>query len=592
MKNITRIFTWMVVAFFATTIMACSDDDDQVTHDWSNAEFLVSNEQMTFSATGGTAELYIQSVAAPSVTSDGAWLTLEQRTSDSQKMFVYKVTAPQYTENNDRTATITVAAGGTTKTVAVKQVAQDGLIIENTSFNVGVSESTITVNLKANGTFTVTPDVEWIVENDTRANMADYSRTFVVAANVGTARTGKISFTLNDITESVTVNQEGAEMGGIKANAMELAKMMYPGWNLGNTMEAVGSGVGAEMAWQATKTSQALIDFVKAQGFRSVRIPCSWYIHSTDGEIDAAWMARVKEVVNYCIADGLYVVLNDHWDGGWIEVLGFSKSDDKYEAVDEAIITEKTEMLKKLWIQIAEEFKNYDEHLLFAGLNEPFQENVKFNNRHKELTPILNRYNQAFVDAVRSTGGNNAKRTLVVQGPATSTASAVDPNIGFVMPTDTETGYLMAEVHYYEPWDFCGQEDNATWFWGSANHVDGSSHNPTWGEESWLNDQFGKLKSTFVDNGYPVIIGEYGAQWRSLSANQQEHDASVKSFFYEVNRQAVNNGLVTFAWDINITNQNGEKGTMTILNRANLSVFCTPAMEGITEGVAAGSWPN
>lgn len=582
----------MVVAVFATTFIACSDDDEQVTHDWSDAEFLVSNEKMTFSATGGTAELYIQSTTTPSVTCDGSWLTLEQRPTDSKKMYVYNVTVPQFEENNDRSATITVAAGGVTKTVEITQVARDGLIIENTSFDVGTSESTITVNLKANGAFTVTPNVEWIQETGTRADMADYSRKFTIAANVGTARTGSISFTLNDITESVTINQEGADMGGIKANAVEISKLMYPGWNLGNTLEASGSGVGAETAWQSTKTTQAVIDFVKSQGFRSVRIPCSWYIHSTDGDIDAAWMARVKEVVNYCIADGLYVVLNDHWDGGWIEVEGFSKSSDSYEPVDEATITAKSEMLKKIWTQIADEFKDYDEHLLFAGLNEPFQEYTKFNTRHKELTPILNRYNQAFVDAVRATGGNNATRTLVVQGPATSTSSAVDPNIGFVMPTDTESGYLMAEVHYYEPWDFCGQEDNGTWFWGSANHVSGSPHNPTWGEESWLESQFRSLKSTFVDKGYPVIIGEYGAQWRSLSVNQSEHDASVKSFFYEVNRQAVNNGLVTFAWDINIPNQNGEKGTMTILNRTNLSVFCTPAMEGITEGTKAGSWPQ
>lgn len=592
MKAIIRFFTFMVVAVFATTFIACSDDDEQVTHDWSDAEFLVSNEKMTFSATGGTAELYIQSTTTPSVTCDGSWLTLEQRPTDSKKMYVYNVTVPQFEENNDRSATITVAAGGVTKTVEITQVARDGLIIENTSFDVGTSESTITVNLKANGAFTVTPNVEWIQETGTRADMADYSRKFTIAANVGTARTGSISFTLNDITESVTINQEGADMGGIKANAVEISKLMYPGWNLGNTLEASGSGVGAETAWQSTKTTQAVIDFVKSQGFRSVRIPCSWYIHSTDGDIDAAWMARVKEVVNYCIADGLYVVLNDHWDGGWIEVEGFSKSSDSYEPVDEATITAKSEMLKKIWTQIADEFKDYDEHLLFAGLNEPFQEYTKFNTRHKELTPILNRYNQAFVDAVRATGGNNATRTLVVQGPATSTSSAVDPNIGFVMPTDTESGYLMAEVHYYEPWDFCGQEDNGTWFWGSANHVSGSPHNPTWGEESWLESQFRSLKSTFVDKGYPVIIGEYGAQWRSLSVNQSEHDASVKSFFYEVNRQAVNNGLVTFAWDINIPNQNGEKGTMTILNRTNLSVFCTPAMEGITEGTKAGSWPQ
>ncbi len=590
MKKIFRIFSLMVVALFATTLVACSDDDEQVTHDWGNAEFLVSKDNLTFSATGGTAEVYVQSTSVPTVTSGAGWLTIEPRTSDSHKMYVYNITVPQYTETDDRSDVITVSVNGESKTIAITQVAHDGLILEKTSFSVGKEETAITVNLKANGAFTVTPGVEWIKETGTRANMADYSRSFTVAANVGTARTGTISFTLNDITESVTVNQEGSEMGEITAKATELAKLMYPGWNLGNTLEASGSGVGAETAWQGTKTTQAIIDYVKAQGFKSVRIPCSWYIHSDNGDIDAAWMARVKEVVNYCIADGLYVVLNDHWDSGWIEVEGFSKSSDRYEPVDEATIAAKSDMLRKLWTQIANEFKDYDEHLLFAGLNEPFQQYNLFNNRHAELTPILNRYNQVFVDAVRATGGNNAKRTLVVQGPATSTSSAVDPGIGFTMPTDTETGYLMAEVHYYEPWDFCGQEDNAVWFWGNANHVSGSSHNATWGEEAHLSSQFGSLKTTFVDKGYPVIIGEYGTQWRSLTANQSEHDASVKHFFYEVNRLAVNNGIVPFAWDINSLNQRGESGTMTIINRADLSIFCAPAMEGIKEGTAAGKW--
>lgn len=590
MKKITNLFTLMVVALFATTFIACSDDDEE--NNFGNIEFIVNKSQLTFTATGGTTELYVQSASAPTVTSDAEWLTVEQRVTESKKVYAYKLTAPEYTENNDRSATITVAANGETKTVAVEQVACDGLILETKSFNVGKTGGSITVNLKSNGEFTATPDVEWITATGTRANMADYSRTFAVAANVGTERTGKISFTLNDIVESVTITQEGADMGEITANATQIAKLMYPGWNLGNTLEATGNGVGAETAWQGTKTSQEIIDYVKAQGFKSIRIPCSWFIHSIDGDIDEAWMARVKEVVNYCIADGLYVVLNDHWDSGWIEVLGFSKSSEKYEAVDEATITSKIEMLKTLWTQIANEFKDYDEHLLFAGLNEPFQQYDLFNNRHKELTPILNRYNQAFVDAVRSTGGNNAKRTLVVQGPSTSISSAVDPNIGFAMPEDTEKGYLMAEVHYYEPWDFCGQEDNAVWFWGNGNHVSGSSHNATFGEESWVNSQFTALKTTFVDKGYPVIIGEYCAQWRTLSANQAEHDASVKAWFKEVNAQAVNNGLITFAWDINSTNTRGEKGTMTIINRANLSIFCAPALEGIKEGVAAGTWPN
>ncbi len=463
------------------------------------------------------------------------------------------------------------------------------------TFAVDGGTASFTVN---GGTAFVRSEAEWLIVE--RVSGDNRVSTFAVTCekNDGADRTGTILANLDGAFSRISVTQAGKivrpDVEYSFRTANELARDMYPGWNLGNTLEASGSGLGAETAWQGTMTTQAIIDYVKSQGFRSVRIPCSWDIHATDGRIDAEWMGRVKEVVDYCINAGLYVVLNDHWDGGWIEVEGFSMSSDKYVAVDEETITTKATQLKNYWTQIATAFRNYDEHLLFAGMNEPFQSYTLFNSRHKELTPILNRYNQAFVDAVRATGGNHARRTLVVQGPATNTSSAVDPAIGFVMPEDAEDGYMMAEVHYYEPWNFCGQEDGsvATWFWGSGNHVSGSSHNATEGEEQWTKSQMESLKSAFVDRGYPVIIGEYGAQWRSLTANQSEHDASIKAFFREVNRLAVDNGIVTFAWDINSLNQGGETGVMTILNRSSLSVFCAPAMEGITEGAKAGSWPQ
>ena len=160
-------------------------------------------------------------------------------------------------------------------------------------------------------------------------------------------------------------------------NAIEIAPKMYPGWNLGNTLEGGGTdnvytnngGLGAEKAWQGTTTTQEIIDFVAAQGFKSVRIPAAWVMgHIVDGEegmtIDAAWMARVKEIVDYCVKDGLYVLLNDHWDGGWIQ--GTFKKD-----ITEPTVQANCEKMRRLWTQIAEAFKDYDEHLLFAGLNEP-----------------------------------------------------------------------------------------------------------------------------------------------------------------------------------------------------------------------------
>lgn len=366
--------------------------------------------------------------------------------------------------------------------------------------------------------------------------------------------------------------------------ASAIASQMYPGWNLGNTMEPPGKNLSAEISWQPTKTSQQVIDYISSLGFKSVRIPCSWNCHAVDGVIDAAWLARVKEVVDYCLADGLYVLLNDHWDNGWIEVQGFTD-------LSEANVSAKQENLKSLWTQVAEYFKDYDEHLLFAGLNEP-------NCDNQAKTDVLIRYEQAFIDAVRASGGNNLSRTLVVQGPSTDIDNT-DKYYDVTKLTDSADGCLMVEVHYYSPWNFAGMEKDESWgkmswYWGSANHVGGSAYNSTWGEESYLLAQFKKMKAKFVVKGYPVILGEYGCQWRDLSGktgeDQAKHDASVKAFHRQVNEQAVNLGLVPMVWDINSTNRQGTKGTMTIIDRKQLGIFNQHAIDGITEGVAAATW--
>lgn len=607
--NFKRNILTMIVAL-ATVIVfgSCGSSDDNSSS--PSGQFKVNVTDLTFTNNGGTNSLAVQADEQPTVTSsDPSWLTATFKNKGTL-VYVFDITAAAYTGNSssmtgyeDRTATLTVTQGANTATINVTQTPEYGLFVtSDKTISVDAAGGTVTVKLKANGSdFTVTPSANWVVDNTTRAALTEYSRSFTVYPNTGEARTATISFVLGNKTESVTVNQAKGDVAGMSHSASELSALMYPGWNLGNTLEGGSSdnnytnkgGIDAETAWQNTKTTQAIIDYVKQQGFKSVRIPCSWIMgHISDANnstIDATWMARVKEIVDYCINAGLYVVLNDHWDGGWIEVNGFSSSSSSYSLVDEATITAKIAVLKKIWTQIATEFKGYDEHVLFAGMNEPFQEYNLFNSHHEALTPILKRYNQAFIDAVRATGGNNATRTLVVQGPSTSITSTVKY---FSMPTDVVTGRMMCEVHYYEPWDFCGSEDGSILYWSSANH--GTSYNATWGEESWIKSQFESMKTNFVDKGYPVIIGEYGANWRDVSsisgADQDKHNASIKSYYYEVNRQAVNNGIVTFAWDINSTNKNGKKGTMTIINRSNLSVFNQFALDGIIQGTKADSW--
>lgn len=379
-------------------------------------------------------------------------------------------------------------------------------------------------------------------------------------------------------------------------SASDIAKEMYPGINLGNTLEAGNNannwtnngGLDAEVYWQKTLTSQQIIDYFKQQGFRSVRVPVAWVMgHITDKNtmsIDPKWMARVKEIVDYCIKDDLYVIINDHWDGGWLE-----ENISTYDAT-------RASQLKALWTKIANEFKGYDHHLLFAGLNEP-------NANNQTMTNNLIKYEQDFIDAVRATGGNNAQRILIVQGPSTN----IDHTYSFynTMPKDPAgAGYMMMEVHFY-PYRFCMMNKDETWgkqvfFWGKDNHVSGTyaAYNGDNSlEEPFVLEQMKMMKTKFVDKGYPVILGEYGAIWRTLknstpaitnTAYQTRHNNSIKLFHHVVNEYAINNGIVPFVWE---TNGRGNE-SMDVLDRSTLGIYNKFAFEGIQEGVKAAKWPD
>lgn len=594
----------MIVAF-ATIIAfsACGGDDDGGGGGTSSSgKFIVSATTLTFTNNGGTSSLSVQCDDQPTVTSDASWL---KATFDKKGTLVYafNVTADTYAPNSssmtgydDRTATLTVKQGSNTATVAVTQTPEYGLFVTSSkTVSMNAAGGSVKITLKANSdSYNIATDnSNMLTLPATRLALKDYDCDVTVTQNVSDARTGKVSFTLGDVTESVTISQEaGTPSSDMTKTAMEIAKLMFPGWNLGNTMEAVSDanvdtdngGLNAETFWQNTKTTQDIIDFVKAQGFKSIRIPCAWVCgHISDAAnttIDETWMSRVQAVVDYCIKDGLYVVLNDHYDGGWME-----KS---FSDVSDATVTSKSAKLKKMWTQIANRFKSYDEHLIFAGLNEPGMNNI--NSFDATTTAALIKYEQAFIDAVRATGGNNAKRILVVQGPETNidqTCKLFD----VTKLTDNVSDRLMVEVHYYDPWQFTGMTEDASWgkmyyYWGNGNDGDANRTTPSTYTESYVNAQFAKMKTKYVDKGYPVIIGEYGANYRFTT--DAKHNASIKSYYKAVNQYAINNGCVPFAWDTNYTGF----PNMTIINRATLSVNNNYMMNGVTEGVSAATWPK
>ena len=320
--------------------------------------------------------------------------------------------------------------------------------------------------------------------------------------------------------------------------AQQIASQMKVGWNMGNTLEAICG----ETAWGGAYTTQKLIDSVKAAGLNAVRLPCAWFCHSdtVTSEIDADWIARVKEVVDYCINDSLYVIINIHWDSGWLE-----------NRVNTANQKQVNKRQNAYWTQIANYFKDYDEHLLFASANEPNVDDAA------GMTVLLS-YHQTFIDAVRATGGNNSSRTLIIQGPSTDIDKT--NNLMNTMPTDQIADRLIVEVHYYTPYQFTLMSADASWgkmfyYWGKGHHsTTDVTRNANWGEESDVEKYFGIMKTKFVDKGIPVIIGEFGAYKRKLSppSDQDLNNSSVEYYNGYVVKSAINHGLVPFYWDINM----------------------------------------
>jgi endoglucanase len=329
-------------------------------------------------------------------------------------------------------------------------------------------------------------------------------------------------------------------------NQQQITEAMGVGCNLGNSLEANDAGTLNETAWGNPKLTEQFVLAVKSAGFQSIRIPVS-YLNKIDDnngyQIDSAWLDRVQEVVDYCVKNDMYAIVNMHGDGytsingGWL-LCGSS---------DQTKIREK---YKACWKQIATRFKDYDEHLIFESMNEEFD--GTYGDPNRTYYENINTYNQIFVDTVRQTGGNNDKRWLLIPGWNTDINYTVG-DYGFALPTDQylSSGVaagekrIMISVHYYAPWEFCGTESQAVTQWGSK--ATDSTKKASWGDESYMVSQFKKLKDKFVSQGYPVVIGEFGAI--NKSSIDSQNTVCRADFYQKVCYYAKQNGLVPVAWD-------------------------------------------
>lgn len=305
--------------------------------------------------------------------------------------------------------------------------------------------------------------------------------------------------------------------------AAEITREMGTGWNLGNTMDGHTGFTPGETVWQPTMTTQKLVDAVHDAGFSTMRLPVTWgtMIDDENGyKINEAWLSRVQDIADYAVKQDMYVIINLHHDGaeqtGWLRIA--------YEGEE---LEEVKRKFAAVWQQIAETFRDYDEHVIFEAMNEVCGDDPSEAGYIKDFRTI-EALNQIFVDTVRATGGNNAKRWLSVVPRYTNIQAVLNAKYGFTLPNDP-AGHIMLSVHDYD-YSFGIQANmNAT----------------LWNQEKALNlsKLMEQLKTAFVDKGVPVVLGEYGAVNKNNLGN--------RVYYYEaMNRMAQLNGIVPVCWDI------------------------------------------
>jgi endoglucanase len=314
------------------------------------------------------------------------------------------------------------------------------------------------------------------------------------------------------------------------AEAFEFVLSMRIGWNLGNTLDAHFNLDPHETAWGNPRATQELINGVAAQGFGAVRIPVTWgytIIDEEDFLIERFWMNRVEEVVGYVLNAGMKAIINIHHDGAdsyyWLSVKNEDLAEPNKSAIDEKFTA--------VWRQIAERFKDTGENLIFEGFNE--LHDGSWGNGNAAQHARVNELNQIFVDTVRAVGGANSNRYLLIHGWVTRPSITV---MSLVMPVDTVENRLIVGIHYYDPYDFAGS--------GRQNVWGNKSFPGNWANETHVINTFNMVKERFINNGIPIILGEYGA------VNQSGNAFAYRKYYMEfVTKHAIDCGFVPFYWD-------------------------------------------
>lgn len=395
----------------------------------------------------------------------------------------------------------------------------------------GCAQSAVTSGENASGGTSATSQSQNV---SSYADIKAESSVTSTASTTAAEHTSKSTGSSTDTTKAS--ENKPSQIAGKMRNitSQQLVEDMTFGWNLGNTLDVcqadrdgdgkINEHVEAgekvdETLWGNPKATKELFTSLKKNGVNAVRIPVTWRDHmDSNGNIDREWMDRVQQVVDYAYSQGMYVIINVHHDGG---------GDPKFGAwIIEESQKDYNTFLKKyknVWKQIAERFKNYSDYLIFESMNEVGFDTL-YNKNKADAYNLINKINQDFVDIIRATGGNNAKRHLLIAGYYTDIERTCDSL--YKMPDDKAERCILS-VHYYTPWDFCTCDRKHTW--GTNSEV------------RQMETLIGKMKKNFVDKGIPVIIGEYAASGSDLS--------SCIFFIEKLNKLCSDYGIATFIWD-------------------------------------------
>ena len=336
-------------------------------------------------------------------------------------------------------------------------------------------------------------------------------------------------------------------------SAEELAANIRVGWNLGNTLDTIDLrwlGKNApvtrfETAWGNPVTTIAMINTVKEAGFNAIRIPVSWSkAADRNYVIRGAWMDRVKQVVNYAVSNDMYIILNTHHDE---DIFKFRDGE----------MAESRKAFQAIWAQIADNFKNYDEKLIFEGLNEPRTKGSRYewDGGTDEERNNLNILNQLFVDTVRASGGNNLMRVLMVSTySASSLAVAMN---ALTIPSDPQNSVnkIIVSIHAYEPYNFALNENSPVNTWSVSRTSDTAP----------ITERIDRAYDLFISKGIPVIMGEFGA----LNKGNEEARAEWAEFYTSY---AKSRGIKCFWWD-NGGRNDPPSGFGLLVRRSNRFAF-------------------